>query len=71
MLCGSFGLRLQLSVTKYGALFTWGSGENGQLGHGDTADELAPRRVDALYFQGDWVVAVAAGSAQPQQGPTC
>ena len=51
------------AVTKYGALFTWGSGENGQLGHGDTADELAPRRVDALYFQGDWVVAVAAGSA--------
>jgi alpha-tubulin suppressor-like RCC1 family protein len=47
------------AVTAAGELFTWGHGRAGRLGHGDTADQLAPRRVDAL--QGEWVVAVSTG----------
>jgi alpha-tubulin suppressor-like RCC1 family protein len=48
-------------VTTLGELFTWGHGNFGQLGHGDFASELVPRRVDAL--DGEWVVAVAASGS--------
>ncbi|VAH80367.1 unnamed protein product [Triticum turgidum subsp. durum] len=33
-------------VTDSGALFTWGWGEHGQLGLGDTCDQVVPRRVN-------------------------
>lgn len=32
-------------VTDSGALFTWGWGEHGQLGLGDTCDQVVPQRV--------------------------
>ena len=35
-------------VTSAGELFTMGYGLAGLLGHGDTAEQLEPRRVDAL-----------------------
>ena len=35
-------------VGEDGSLFVWGSGEDGQLGTGDTADGLAPTRVAGL-----------------------
>lgn len=45
-------------MTAGGKLCTWGYGQVGLLGHGDTADKHAPRRVEAL--QGDlWVVVVS------------
>lgn len=33
-------------VTGSGALFTWGWGEHGQLGLGDTCDQVVPQRVN-------------------------
>ncbi|XP_006644799.1 ultraviolet-B receptor UVR8 isoform X1 [Oryza brachyantha] len=33
-------------VTDKGAVFTWGWGEHGQLGLGDTCDQVAPQRVN-------------------------
>ena len=34
--------------TKEGGLFTFGWGDNGQLGHGGEETELVPRLVDAF-----------------------
>ena len=41
------------SVTDSGALFTWGRGQSGRLGHGSIESEHAPRLVEALV---GWVV---------------
>ena len=46
-------------VVKDGALVSFGSGAEGQLGHGDTADQPQPKRVVALAKER--VVSVAAG----------
>lgn len=35
-------------VTDNGAAFTWGSGENGMLGHGSKASVAGPKRIDSL-----------------------
>lgn len=52
------GLRVQklalghehvLLLDVEGALFTWGSGRHGQLGHGDLESLLEPQRVEALH----------------------
>ena len=40
--CGYYST---LAVTADGALYTWGKGERGQLGHGHTRDVVAPQRV--------------------------
>ena len=56
----SAGVFHSLAVTEGGALYSWGSGTNGRLGHGDTVMRLRPRRVEAL---GDVdVVHASAGS---------
>lgn len=36
------------AVTHDGAVFTWGMGRQGALGHGDTANCLTPTRVNKL-----------------------
>jgi len=33
-------------LSDKGTVFTWGWGEHGQLGLGDTSDHVAPQRVD-------------------------
>ena len=48
-----------LALTAEGALFSFGLGEYGQLGHGDAANQLQPKRVVALAKER--VVGVAAG----------
>ena len=48
-------------ATEGGGVYTFGHGEEGQLGHGDEEDQLAPRRVPAAGFNGERVVMVAAG----------
>ena len=48
------------AVTAAGELYTWGSGVRGRLGHGDTAGQLAPKRVEAL--QDERVVAISPAS---------
>ena len=48
-----------LAVTADGAVWSWGSGGFGRLGHGDEQNRLLPKKVDALT--GQRVVAVSAG----------
>ena len=55
--CGDYHSAL---VTSGGALLTWGSGDAGQLGHGDAESVAMPRLVRAL--DGICIRAVACGS---------
>ena len=48
-----------LAITASGALYTWGYGGHGQLGHGDQLIQYLPKRIEGL--QG--VCCVAAGGA--------
>ena len=48
------------AVTSDGAVYTWGRGEHGQLGHGDENNQHTPERVEALASVG--VRALACGS---------
>jgi len=48
-----------LAITADGAVWSWGAGGNGRLGHGDQQEQLLPKKVEALA--GQRVVAVAAG----------
>ena len=52
------------AVTSSGELYTWGLGEYGRLGHGDTQTQLVPKRVEALL--GQRVVQVSCGSRDAQ-----
>ena len=53
--------RRTVAVTAGGRLYTWGHGEYGQLGHGDTGDRLVPTLVGAGAFWGSTVVMAACG----------
>jgi len=55
----SAGERHSLAITAAGAVWSWGGGGFGTLGHGDWQDQLLPRKVEA--FAGQRVVAVSAG----------
>ena len=56
----SAGTSHSLATTADGAVFTWGQGGDGCLGHGeDLSDQLLPKKVEA--FAGRRVVAVSAG----------
>ena len=46
-------------VTADGAVWSWGDGGRGQLGHGDLQNQLLPKKIEALT--GQRVVAVSAG----------
>ena len=50
-----------LALTADGAVWSWGFGGNGQLGHGDTQDQGQPKKIEA--FGGQRVMAVSAGGA--------
>eukprot|EP00118_Oscarella_pearsei_P022140 m.252836 g.252836 ORF g.252836 m.252836 type:complete len:3992 (+) comp40356_c1_seq2:177-12152(+) len=52
------------AVTSNGELFTWGLGDYGRLGHGDTETLLKPKKVEKL--SGHRVVHVACGSRDAQ-----
>ena len=49
--------------TSCGALYTFGSGEQGQLGHGDLCEQLLPKKVQALDV-------LEAAPATPSVAPT-
>jgi alpha-tubulin suppressor-like RCC1 family protein len=55
------GCRHTVALSEAGHVFTWGLGEDGQLGHGDGDDQWAPQQVEAGRFGGEKVVFVAAG----------
>ena len=57
----SAGFVLSRHHTADGALWSWGRGGHGQLGHGDTQNQLLPNKIEA--FAGQRVVAVSAGFA--------
>lgn len=60
-ICGvSAGLGFGTAVSATGALYTWGIGHNGRLGHGDQEHSLVPRQVLALA--GHRVVSVSTGA---------
>ena len=48
-----------LAVTADGAVWSWGYGDSGQLGHGDQQDQWLPKKIEALA--GRRIVAVSAG----------
>jgi E3 ubiquitin-protein ligase HERC2 len=52
------------AITSGGELYTWGLGEYGRLGHGDTLTQLRPKMVKAL--EGWRVIQVACGSKDAQ-----
>ena len=50
-----------LALTADGAVWSWGCGYQGRLGHGDQQSQLLPKKVETLA--GQRVVAVSAGSS--------
>ncbi|RZF37934.1 hypothetical protein LSTR_LSTR005434, partial [Laodelphax striatellus] len=52
------------AITSSGELFTWGLGEYGRLGHGDSLIQLKPKCVKALL--GHHIMKVACGSRDAQ-----
>uniref|UniRef100_T1IYS2 HECT-type E3 ubiquitin transferase n=1 Tax=Strigamia maritima TaxID=126957 RepID=T1IYS2_STRMM len=52
------------AITSNGELYTWGMGEYGRLGHGDTVTQLRPKLVKALL--GQRVIQAACGSRDAQ-----
>ena len=55
----SAGARHSLALTVDGAVWSWGGGDWGKLGHGDEQQQLLPKKVEALA--GQRVVALSAG----------
>ena len=55
------GIFHTVAVTAGERLYTWGVGNVGQLGHGDTGNRLVPTLVGAFAFGGSAVVMAACG----------
>ncbi|GMF26624.1 unnamed protein product [Phytophthora lilii] len=55
------GAQHSLAITDAGELYTWGSGEDGRLGHGDMRDRAVPRKVMSLLRES--VVSASCGGA--------
>jgi len=51
-----------LALSSEGALFSWGCGDEGQLGHGDNFDSAFPSEVK--FFDRTQVVSIACGHSQ-------
>ena len=56
----SAGAEHNLALTADGAVWSWGRGCLGQLGHGDRQQQLLPKKVETL--EGRRVVATSAGT---------
>ena len=57
--CGvAAGMSHSLVVTSSGAVYSWGDGDSGRLGHGDESEQLVPKRVEAMQER---ACGVAAG----------
>ena len=55
----SAGCGHSLALAADGAVWSWGGGGSGRLGHGDAQTEWQPKKIEA--FAGQRVVAVSAG----------
>ena len=49
-------------VLKNGALYTFGKGAHGALGHNDRHNRLVPTRIEPLHFANAHIVSAAAGT---------
>ena len=56
----SAGYDHSLAITADGAVWSWGEGGYGQLGHGDEQDEHLPKKIEALA--GQRVIAASGGT---------
>ena len=56
----SAGARHSIALTADSAVWSWGYGGQGQLGHGDQELQLLPKKIEALADQR--IVAVSAGA---------
>ena len=63
MIALAAGWAHSVAITNQGAVFTWGCGMDGRLGHGSHADQYAPTQVRALAAGSLTVVQAAAGYA--------
>ena len=57
----STGCEHSAAVTVDGALYTWGHGDGGRLGHGDHAQSPSPRLVECVALMGCRATAVHCG----------
>jgi len=57
----SVGNLHSLAITADGAVWSWGYGDSGRLGHGDYQSQLLPKKIEA--FAGQRVVAVSAAAS--------
>ena len=51
----SAGYRHSAAVTDDGSLYTWGEGDFGRLGHGDSQSRFLPTRVKVRANKYSWV----------------
>eukprot|EP01034_Spumella_vulgaris_P022474 gene22474-28602_t len=54
------GFDYSLAITECGAVYTWGCGTHGALGHGSHCDEFLPRQVFALRIPDQLFVSASA-----------
>jgi len=57
----SAGHSHSIAITADGAVWSWGGGSYGKLGHGDSQEQLLPKKIEA--FAGQRVVGVSAGGS--------
>jgi alpha-tubulin suppressor-like RCC1 family protein len=57
------GFSHSIAITECGAVFTWGCGVYGRLGHGGHCDESLPKQIKSLAFNDLKIVSMSAGLA--------
>ena len=56
----SCGLAHSVAITAWGELWSWGLGDSGQLGHGDTRQRWSPEPIRSRWFRGHSIIRMVA-----------